>query len=38
MSTEPIRTLYDLLPDEIDQLVARLGLPAYRARQILQPL
>jgi len=38
MSTEPIRTLYDLLPDEIDQLVAGLGLPAYRAKQILQSL
>ena len=38
MTTEPPRTLYDLSPAEIDDLVAALALPAYRAKQILQSL
>jgi 23S rRNA (adenine2503-C2)-methyltransferase len=32
------RSLYDLLPAEVDELVAELGLPKFRANQLLQAL
>ncbi len=32
------RSLYDLLPDEVDALVAELGLPHFRANQLLHAL
>lgn len=32
------RSLYDLLPDEVDALVAQLGLPHFRANQLLHAL
>ncbi len=31
-------TLYDLLPAEVDALIAGLALPSYRAKQVLQSL
>lgn len=36
--SEPRRSLYDLLPGEVDALVQELGLPAYRANQLLHAL
>ena len=38
MSAAPHDSLYDLLPAEMDALIAELGLPAYRANQVLQAL
>ncbi len=32
------KSLYDLPPTEVDALIAELGLPAYRANQLLQAL
>ena len=32
------RSLYDLLPGDVDALVAELGLPKFRANQLLQAL
>jgi 23S rRNA (adenine2503-C2)-methyltransferase len=37
-ATEVPKSLYDLLPTEVDALVAELGLPAYRANQLLRAL
>ena len=37
-ASEVPRSLYDLLPTEVDALIAELGLPAYRANQLLQAL
>ena len=31
-------SLYDLLPAEMDALIAELGMPAYRSNQVLQAL
>jgi 23S rRNA (adenine2503-C2)-methyltransferase len=38
VSAQPRQTLLDLTPEEIDGRVAELGLPAYRATQLLQHL
>ena len=37
-ANETQKSLYDLLPAEVDALMAELGLPAYRANQLLQAL